>query len=145
MAGLRAPPLHPANAKFPIMHSFQCHPHLGAHATASLKHTDVSLSRAGPGILFSDRQLCRRWFYTTVPYTEPTYTFSGNFGGELEVSPGTLHRTGWRCIYNECVGSRCAFAAVYTMSVCGSLCAFAAVYTMSVCVAPFVPSLLCIQ
>lgn len=39
---------------------------------------------AGCGITFPERSLSQRWFHTTVPYTEPTYTFSGNFGGQLE-------------------------------------------------------------
>ena len=44
----------------------------------------VQITDAGAGIPHRDMAKCFHFFYTTVPYKEPTYADGSNFGGELE-------------------------------------------------------------
>lgn len=48
----------------------------------SLTHQNmvIRVSDAGGGIPFHKLNKIFHYFYTTVPYTAPTYTYSGNFG-----------------------------------------------------------------
>lgn len=50
----------------------------------SLEHPGLQINDRGDGLAPGVEKKCFDFFYTTVPYVEPTYTFSGNFGGELE-------------------------------------------------------------
>jgi hypothetical protein len=42
---------------------------------------------AGAGLSPAELAAALRFFYTNVPFEEPTYGFSGNFGGQIEVCP----------------------------------------------------------
>jgi len=39
---------------------------------------------AGDGMTMQQQRSALHWFYSTVIEEEPTYTYSGNFGGQLE-------------------------------------------------------------
>eukprot|EP01027_Heterolobosea_sp_BB2_P011194 GEZU01016316.1.p1 GENE.GEZU01016316.1~~GEZU01016316.1.p1 ORF type:complete len:145 (+),score=22.04 GEZU01016316.1:200-634(+) len=54
------------------MHFSQCGPELS-----------LRISDAGGGILQSGRSRMFRYFFTTVPQSEPTYTYSGLFGSPM--------------------------------------------------------------
>jgi signal transduction histidine kinase len=51
---------------------------------ASAAGLGVLVVDPGPGMPPSQAALAPQFFYTTVPEEEPTYTFSGNFGGQIE-------------------------------------------------------------
>lgn len=43
----------------------------------------IRISDMGGGIPFHKLNTIFQYFYTTVPYSAPTYTYSGNFGSPL--------------------------------------------------------------
>lgn len=47
-------------------------------------HAGLQITDSGNGIPGRVAARCFDFFFTTVPYVEPTYTFSGSFGGEME-------------------------------------------------------------
>ena len=44
------------------------------------------ISDSGAGLSLAALEAAPRFFYSNVPYVEPTYGFSGNFGGQIEVA-----------------------------------------------------------
>ncbi len=54
--------------------------------TASLFPLSLQVADRGVGMTQGQQESAMRFFYTTVVPDEPTYTYSGNFGGQISVT-----------------------------------------------------------